>query len=109
MVPCNPIRALCSVAHVRYECRWSANSYSRAKALFSGHGLILDLDRREVAALAPIMALCLVLGIYPQPVIDTARQDLDIVAALIQRRQQTAPTQASGARGLATIHKTSAP
>jgi NADH-quinone oxidoreductase subunit M len=51
-----------------------------------GHGLIFDLDRREVATLAPIMALCLFLGVYPQPVIEVARQDLDIVAAILKKR-----------------------
>jgi NADH:ubiquinone oxidoreductase subunit 4 (subunit M) len=45
------------------------------------------MDRREVATLAPIMALCLVLGLYPQPVIDVARQDLDIVADIVKKRQ----------------------
>ena len=29
-----------------------------------------DLDWREIAALAPILALCLILGLYPQPAID---------------------------------------
>ena len=52
-----------------------------------GHGLILDLDRREIAALAPIMVLCLILGLYPQPVIDAAQQDIDIVAAIMKRAE----------------------
>jgi NADH-quinone oxidoreductase subunit M len=54
------------------------------------HGPILDLDRREIATLAPIMVLCLVLGLYPQPVIDVARQDLDIVTAIVKKRQDAA-------------------
>ena len=51
----------------------------------AGHG-ILDLDWREVATLAPIMGLCLFLGVYPQPVIDVASQDLAIVAHIVQKR-----------------------
>ena len=57
-----------------------------------GHGSILDLDRREVFTLAPIMALCLLLGLYPQPVIDVARQDLDIVVAIVKKRQDAGHT-----------------
>ncbi len=52
-----------------------------------GHGSIPDLDRREIAALVPIMALCLFLGICPQPVIDVAKQDLDVVADILKRAE----------------------
>ncbi len=52
-----------------------------------GHGHVSDLDSREVAALAPIMALCLFLGVYPQPVIDAARQDMDIIRDIIALRR----------------------
>jgi NADH-quinone oxidoreductase subunit M len=55
-----------------------------------GHAPILDLDRREIATLAPIMLLCLFLGLYPQPVIDAARHDLDVVAGIVHRRQTAA-------------------
>jgi len=53
-----------------------------------GHGLIFDLNGREIATLAPIMALCLFLGLYPQPVIDVAKVDLDVVADIIKARQK---------------------
>jgi NADH-quinone oxidoreductase subunit M len=53
-----------------------------------GHGPILDLDRREIAALAPIMALCLFLGLCPQPLIATAKQDLDIIANILAEAKQ---------------------
>jgi NADH-quinone oxidoreductase subunit M len=33
-------------------------------------GRFLDLDRRELAVVAPLVALILVLGFYPQPLID---------------------------------------
>jgi NADH-quinone oxidoreductase subunit M len=49
-----------------------------------------DLSAREWAALGPIMVLCLVLGIFPQPVLDSARQDLDVVARIVKNRQDFA-------------------
>ena len=40
-----------------------------------GHGAVDDLNGREIAALAPIAALCLFLGVWPQPFLDTVRPD----------------------------------
>jgi NADH-quinone oxidoreductase subunit M len=51
-----------------------------------GHGPVGDLNGREWLALGPIMALCLVLGVYPQPVIDTARPDVEVVAKILSQR-----------------------
>ena len=31
---------------------------------------MLDLDRRELAVVSPLVALIIVLGVYPQPLID---------------------------------------
>jgi NADH-quinone oxidoreductase subunit M len=31
---------------------------------------VLDLDRRELAVVAPLVALIIVLGVYPQPLLD---------------------------------------
>jgi NADH-quinone oxidoreductase subunit M len=45
-----------------------------------------DLKPREIAALAPIVILCLLLGVYPQPVLDTAAPDIRIVSNILQRR-----------------------
>lgn len=70
-----------------------------------GHGVILDLNRRELATLAPIMFLCVLLGLYPQPVIDAAQQDLDIVARIISRRQPVAHAESPHFDPLATIKK----
>src|SRR4029078_4451600 len=47
---------------------------------------VRDLDAREIATLAPILGLCLVLGVYPQPVIDAARPDLEVVARIVRDR-----------------------
>lgn len=47
---------------------------------------VRDLDAREIVILAPILGLCLLLGIYPQPVIDTAKPDIDVVAKILGSR-----------------------
>jgi NADH-quinone oxidoreductase subunit M len=63
-----------------------------------GHEPPGDLDGREIAALAPILVLCLVLGIFPQPVLDTARPDLEVVARILEHRPSVSglpPAQAA--------------
>ncbi len=53
-----------------------------------GHnGMIGDLNARELAALVPIAALCVVLGVYPQPFLDVARPDLATVSDLAHLAQ----------------------
>jgi NADH-quinone oxidoreductase subunit M len=47
---------------------------------------VRDLDAREIMTLAPILGLCLLLGVYPQPVIDSAKPDLDVVAKILRER-----------------------
>ena len=46
-----------------------------------------DLDVREICALAPIMILCVVLGVYPHPVLQSAKPDLDVVAGILKAAQ----------------------
>jgi NADH-quinone oxidoreductase subunit M len=43
---------------------------------------IRDMNLREFLGLAPLAALCLLIGVYPQPLIDTIRPDIDAVAEL---------------------------
>lgn len=50
---------------------------------------VQDITPREIAALAPIMALCLILGVYPQPVLDSVKPDIDVVANILKARQKT--------------------
>jgi len=59
-----------------------------------GHEHVTDLNGREIAALAPIMVLCLFLGVYPRPVIDLMKPDVQIVANILHKAEETA---ASGA------------
>jgi len=46
-----------------------------------------DITPREIATLAPIMALCLLLGVYPQPILDSMKPDVDVVANILQGRK----------------------
>jgi NADH-quinone oxidoreductase subunit M len=41
-----------------------------------------DMNLREALALAPICALCLWIGVKPQPLLDTIKPDVDRIAAL---------------------------
>jgi NADH-quinone oxidoreductase subunit M len=49
-----------------------------------GHGSVADLNVREVAALAPLAALCLFLGVWSQSFLDTVRPDLLVVARIAE-------------------------
>lgn len=51
-----------------------------------GHEPVGDLTVREICALAPIMVLCVVLGVYPQPVLNVSQPDLDVVARILRQR-----------------------
>ena len=52
-----------------------------------GHA-IRDLDGREVGMLAVIGLLCLLIGLYPQPLIQTAAPELRYVTSLTEQAQQ---------------------
>jgi NADH-quinone oxidoreductase subunit M len=55
---------------------------------------VTDLNFREWAALIPIAALCVLLGVYPQPILTTAEKDIQLVAhfaTLAQERQAKSP------------------
>ncbi len=46
------------------------------------HEPVTDLNAREVFALAPLLILCLVLGLFPQPLLNLIRPDVEAVAKL---------------------------
>jgi NADH-quinone oxidoreductase subunit M len=48
----------------------------------AAHGDVPDLNGRELAALAPIMAFCLIIGVYPQPFIRAMQPEVDAIAAI---------------------------
>ena len=47
-----------------------------------GHGKVPDLNGREIVTLVPIMALCVFLGVYPKPFLDTVKPELQFVSRL---------------------------
>ncbi len=59
-----------------------------------GHGVIGDLNGRELAALLPIAGLCLALGVYPRPFFDTVRPEMQVVARIAgeAKKRAEAPT-----------------
>jgi NADH-quinone oxidoreductase subunit M len=55
-----------------------------------GHGPVADLNGRELAALVPVAALCLAIGVYPRPFFDTARRDLQVVSRIADQARARA-------------------
>jgi NADH-quinone oxidoreductase subunit M len=73
----------------------------------NGRPIISDLNLRESVTLAPILALCLFLGIHPDPVLRTAKRDIDVVAGITgaaQLRAAGAVSLADRDRQLAAAH-----
>ena len=53
------------------------------------HESIGDMNPREMLAIGPICALCLWIGVMPQPLIDVIRPDVDAVAHCTRWRRMT--------------------
>jgi NADH-quinone oxidoreductase subunit M len=52
------------------------------------HEPVTDMKLREWAALGPVMALCLLLGIFPQPILKTMDRDIAVVANILKNRDK---------------------
>jgi NADH-quinone oxidoreductase subunit M len=52
----------------------------------AGHE-VHDLSLREIAIMAPIMGLCLLLGVYPQPILNSMKPDVEVVARILEERK----------------------
>ena len=50
------------------------------------HEPVTDLNAREVVALAPLLTLCLLLGLFPQPLLNLIRPDVEAVASLYEMK-----------------------
>jgi len=48
--------------------------------------VIRDMNLREMICISPIVALCLWLGVYPEPVLRTSSGDIKILAKIIEAR-----------------------
>jgi NADH-quinone oxidoreductase subunit M len=65
-------------------------------------GSVPDLRGCEAWSLVPLLLLCLVIGVYPRPLIDTVKPDLEALARLYDSRRTAATQQvARGPAGLA--------
>jgi NADH-quinone oxidoreductase subunit M len=53
-----------------------------------GPGPVPDLNGRELAALIPIAVVCVVLGLYPKPFLDSVRADVRAVAKAADEARQ---------------------
>jgi NADH-quinone oxidoreductase subunit M len=50
------------------------------------HAPVADLSAREVITLAPILALCLYIGLHPQPLLSSMQPDVNVVAHILGQR-----------------------
>jgi NADH-quinone oxidoreductase subunit M len=63
-----------------------------------GNHAVRDMNAREIFAIAPIAALCLWIGVMPQPLLNLIRPDVDAVVSLyepadVQRAFQPVPLE----------------
>jgi NADH-quinone oxidoreductase subunit M len=63
-----------------------------------GHGPVGDLNGRELAALVPIALVCVWLGVYPQPVLDSFQRDVEVVARIASKARDRADGINTGTR-----------
>ncbi len=64
-------------------------------ALEKAEGMKRDMSRREMVVVAPLVALILLLGVYPKPVLDVINPAVEDTLSHIENLDQ-APTAASG-------------
>jgi NADH-quinone oxidoreductase subunit M len=73
----------------------------------AGHGAIADLNGRELSALVPIAGLCLLLGVYPKPFLDSVRPEIQVVGRIVETaRYRAAIEPAAPAPQGQTAHAT---
>ncbi|MFN4261369.1 MAG: NuoM family protein [Gemmataceae bacterium] len=53
-----------------------------------GHQEATDLTGRELAIIVPIAALCLFIGVYPQPVLKAMQADVDVIQHIAARARE---------------------
>jgi NADH-quinone oxidoreductase subunit M len=58
---------------------------------------VADLGGRELAALVPIVAVCLWLGVFPQPFFDTIKPEIRVVDRIVGDARRRAQAEASPA------------
>jgi NADH-quinone oxidoreductase subunit M len=57
-----------------------------------------DLSLRELAIIVPLAAVCLLIGIYPQPMLSASQRDIAFVSKFTEKARQRAEKDASAKR-----------
>jgi NADH-quinone oxidoreductase subunit M len=60
-----------------------------------GNHAVGDMNAREFFAIAPIAALCLWIGVMPQPLLNLIRPDVDAVVSLYEPADELQASQAT--------------
>ena len=55
-----------------------------------GEGHVADLSPREWGSLVPLVVLCVVIGLYPKPILDSSAADVDRVTARTNQARERA-------------------
>ena len=74
-----------------------------------GHEPITDLNAREILALAPILVLCVVLGVYPQLILPSMERDIAVVTRIADlAKKRAAKVEIANAPAAHTLAATAA-
>ncbi len=57
------------------------------------HEVITDLNAREILALAPLAALCLWIGLFPQPLLELIRPDVEAIVRIYDTQHLDLPEE----------------
>ncbi len=60
-----------------------------------GHGVIGDLNGREIATLVPLAVLCLALGVYPKPFFKAVSPEIRVLAGIADAARRRAAAEQS--------------
>jgi NADH-quinone oxidoreductase subunit M len=87
MFKANPIYAAIGATGVVLGAWYLLDMLRRAffgplKEPVSAHGPILDINMREGLAVVPLMILCLWIGVFPKPLLDTIEDDVRLVVKM---------------------------
>lgn len=100
MFKANPIYAAIGATGVVLGAWYLLDMLRRAffgplKEPASVHGPILDINMREALAVVPLMILCLWIGVYPKPILDTIEGDVRAIVKLYPQNEKTKPKVAN--------------
>ena len=96
MFKANPIYAAIGATGVVLGAWYLLDMLRRAffgplKEPASVHGPILDINMREALAVVPLMILCLWIGVYPKPILDTIETDVREIVKMYPQNAKPKP------------------